>query len=262
MGLDHVRGAAMNQYHVKLDVFTGPFDLLLHLIQKHQVDIYDIPIAQIADEFVDYLQDVELIDVELAGDFLVMAATLMQIKARMLLPRPAVDLQAEEPEDPRSELVERLLEYKRMREAAAVLRDRSEFWSHVFTREVDEVIASSAEHVPDLGGVTASELAKAFLAALSRASDAGEAVEHTVISKDRLTVAAAVRRIRLLLISEQRISFFSLFTEHSTQELVITSFLAVLELIKLGEIRVQQSGTFCDILLIPASSERCRSNEH
>lgn len=100
----------MSQYHVKLDVFTGPFDLLLHLIQKHKIDIYDIPIAQIADEFVEYLENAELVDVELAGDFLVMAATLMQIKARMLLPRPPVDAESEEPEDPRSELVERLLE--------------------------------------------------------------------------------------------------------------------------------------------------------
>lgn len=261
MGMDHVRGVAMSQYHVKLDVFTGPFDLLLHLIQKHKIDIYDIPIAQIADEFVEYLENAELVDVELAGDFLVMAATLMQIKARMLLPRPPVDAESEEPEDPRSELVERLLEYKRMRHVADILRDRSEYWSHIFTREIDVVIQSSDEHVPDLGGVTASDLAKAFLVALSRAQDAAED-EPAVISRDRLPVATVLRRIRLRLRLEHRVSFFSLFDDNATRELVITAFLAVRELIKLGEITARQSGPFCDIELTLVSSERGRSDEH
>lgn len=255
MGIENLRNAAMKKhFQIKLDVFSGPFDLLLHLIQKHQIDIYDIPIAQIADEFVDYLKSCEWIDVELAGDFLVMAATLMQIKARMLLPRPRTDSEAEEPEDPRSELVERLLEYKCMKEAAAVLRDRLEYWDRIFTRDVDEVIFGSSDFVPTLGGVTASDLAKALAVALSRVTDAGEVSEHAVISRDGLTLAQAVQKVRLRLMRDRKVSFFSLFDEHSTREIVIAMFLAVLELIRLGEVIAEQSGPFCDILLVLTSS--------
>ena len=183
----------MNEYHIRLDVFQGPFDLLLHLIQKHRIDIYDIPIARIADEFVDYLQRADFVDVEQAADFLVMAATLMQIKARMLVPRPRNDADSCEEEDPRSELVERLIEYRALKEAASALRERSEYWSHVFTREVDEIVRGSDEHVPDVGGVTASALASAFLKVLARAAETGMADEPTILARDRITVISEMQ---------------------------------------------------------------------
>jgi segregation and condensation protein A len=247
--LSDVRDPAMSQYQIKLEVFEGPFDLLLHLINKHQVDIYDIPIAKIADEFVEYLESAEFVDVEQAADFLVMAATLMQIKARMLVPRPAPEAEGDEPEDPRSELVLRLLEYSSMKQAASLLEERSEFWSHIFTREVDEVIPRSQEHVPDLGGVSASELARAFLAVLARAADAETDDSPAVISKERCTVAGEMLRIRRRLRYEYTVSFFSLFEPNSSKELIVTTFLALLELIKLGLVVAEQAVAFSDILL-------------
>jgi segregation and condensation protein A len=252
----------MNEYHIKLDVFQGPFDLLLHLIHKHRIDIYDIPIAKIADEFVDYLQQAEFVDVEQAADFLVMAATLMQIKARMLVPRPRTDAEADEEEDPRSELVERLIEYRALKEAASALRERSEYWSHVFAREVDEIVRGSDEHVSHVGDVTASALAKAFLAALARASENGIADEPTVIARDRVTVLSEIRRLRRLLREQGSVSFLALFGPAPPRERVVTTFLAMLELIRQGGIAVKQSVPFGDILLVFAMRRGGRAREH
>lgn len=252
----------MNEYHIKLDVFQGPFDLLLHLIHKHRIDVYDIPIAKIADEFVEYLQHAEFVDVEQAADFLVMAATLMQIKARMLVPRPRNDADTGEEEDPRSELVERLIEYRALKEAASALRERSEYWSHVFTREVDEIVRGSDERVPDVGGVTASALAKAFLAALARAAESETADEPTVIARERITVMSEIQRLRRLLKQQGSVSFFALFGPAPRRERIVTTFLAMLELIRQGEIAAKQSAPFGDILLVSVRRKGGRSREH
>src|SRR5436190_24213900 len=119
----------MEDYNVNLETFRGPLDLLLFLVKRNEVDICDIPIAKIAEQFLDYLNVLHLIDVEWAGDFLVMAATLMEIKSRMLLPRP--EELAEEEDDPRLELVRQLIEYKKFKEAAALLEEQAE---HQLTR--------------------------------------------------------------------------------------------------------------------------------
>ena len=113
-------------YQIKLDVFEGPLDLLLHLIERAEIDIYNIPIVEVTDQFLAYLQTMELLNLQMAADFLLMAATLMQIKARMLLPRPAVETEDDEEDegDPRLELVERLLEYKKVKEIASELKDK------------------------------------------------------------------------------------------------------------------------------------------
>ena len=119
-------------YEIKLEVFEGPFDLLLHLIERNQLNIYDIPIALVTDQFLAYNQTKQMLNLTVAGEFLVVAATLMQIKARMLLPKPppvTLDETEEEEEDPRSELVERLVEYKKFKEAALELRRREEEFS-------------------------------------------------------------------------------------------------------------------------------------
>ena len=125
-------------YQVQLAVFAGPLDLLLHLIERSELDIYDIPIAVIAEQFLAYLQTMELLNLEIAGEFLVMAATLMQIKARMLLPKPITldtGSDEEEEEDPRRELVDRLLEYRRFKEAAGLLRQREEEQATLYPRQ-------------------------------------------------------------------------------------------------------------------------------
>ena len=156
-------------YQVKLAVFTGPLDLLLHLIERAEIDIYNIPIVEITDQFLAYLQTMELFDLHIAADFLLMAATLMQIKARMLLPRPLVETEEEaaEEEDPRLELVERLLEYKKAKEVASRLQEREAEARRFFPRTggyfPDLEVAATAEPV---GQVTLWDLVQAFSALL------------------------------------------------------------------------------------------------
>src|SRR4030043_2048547 len=123
----------MEAYTVKVDVFEGPLDLLLHLIKQNQIDIYDIPIALVTEQYLDYIKVMKALDLTIAGEFLVMAATLMYIKSRMLLPSP-IEEEEEEGEDPRAELVQRLVEYKRFKEAAVRLSQQALLGGGVFIR--------------------------------------------------------------------------------------------------------------------------------
>src|SRR6516165_3374144 len=151
--------AAPPEYQVDLETFRGPLDLLLYLVKREEVDIRDIPIARVADQFKQYLDVLTLIDVERAGDFLVMAATLMEIKSKMLLPRPPES--AEEDDDPRLELVKQLLQYKRFKEAAALLEARAEQQSQRLARQAAAAPAS-APGLPPLKPVELWDLVSAF----------------------------------------------------------------------------------------------------
>ena len=126
-----------NKYQIKLENFEGPLDLLLHLIEKNEIDIYDIPIAKITDQYITYIRDIEQLDLDSASEFLVLAATLLAIKAKMLLPKP-IKLLEEVEKDPREELVARLLEYKKFKEAAGLLKGRENEMHKVFLRKQDE----------------------------------------------------------------------------------------------------------------------------
>src|SRR5512142_1324585 len=125
-------------YQIKLEIFEGPMDLLLHLIKKHEVDIYSIPIALITQQYLEYIELMKSLDMEIAGEFLVMASTLTHIKSRMLLP-PSENPEEEDGVDPRAELIRRLLEYKSFKEAASSLENKEETWSRVYTRLGDTV---------------------------------------------------------------------------------------------------------------------------
>jgi segregation and condensation protein A len=136
-------------YRLRLDVFEGPFDLLLYLIKKNEIDIYDIPIAKILEEFLEYVELIRVLDLEVAGDFILMASTLMQIKSRMLLPQESLALEAGEEADPRADLVRRLLEYKRFREVAGMLEQneqlqRRRYWRPVSVPTEEELAEASA----------------------------------------------------------------------------------------------------------------------
>src|SRR5437764_5127662 len=149
-------------YKVKLEVFEGPLDLLLYLIKKEEVDIYDIPIERITNQYMEYLTLMKLLNLEVAGEFLVMAATLMYIKSRMLLPvdQQITDSEAEEGEDPRWELIRQLVEYKKFKDAALQLGKREEEQSNIFVRNVDTV-AVDAKNAP-LAEVSIFDLINAF----------------------------------------------------------------------------------------------------
>lgn len=167
-------------YQVQLEVFAGPLDLLLHLIERAELDIYDIPVAAITDQFLTYLRTMESLNLEVAGEFIVMAATLMQIKAKMLVPKPITlggESEEDVEEDPRRELVDRLVEYRRIKDAALLLRQREDQQARVFSRSAGEFADQLTVAPTDkLSGLSIWDLIDAFQVILSAASAAEPAI--------------------------------------------------------------------------------------
>ncbi|MCM8761476.1 MAG: segregation/condensation protein A [Candidatus Omnitrophica bacterium] len=234
-------------YKVKLEVFEGPLDLLLYLIKKEEIDIYDIPIAKITDQYLEYLELMQLLDLNIAGEFLVMAATLMHIKSRMLLPPDQVEGEEAEEEDPRAELVRRLLEYKKFKEAANELAQKESQHKHFFARVgpgVDlENLPPSAEEFFE---ASLFDLITAFTKVLK---DIPKEVFHKVV-KDEFTVSEKIHDILHMLVNRPTIMFTELFRNTKSKVEIITTFLAILELIKIREIIVRQLSPFGDIEVI------------
>jgi segregation and condensation protein A len=232
--------ASGETYRVHLEEFDGPLDLLLYLIRKEEVSIYDIPIARLTEQYLVYLRLMEELDIDLAGEFLVMAATLIHIKSKMLLPRdPANPAEAEELEDPRQELVDRLLEHQRYKAAAEVLYERRELEREAFPREPAE-----EERVNDEVNATVFDLLTAFREIMLRA----QALVEIEIARDEVTLAQKLAEVRGLVEMHGAVSVLALFeSSKSRRELVIT-LLAILELVKLSYIRITQTEDFGDIL--------------
>lgn len=230
-------------YVVQLETFSGPLDLLLHLIQKNEVDICDIPIARITDQYLAYLKLMESLDIELAGEFIVMAATLMEIKSKMLLPpKPKAENEEEGP-DPRAELVQMLEEYRRYKEAAEMFRARMAVWSRVFPRSGD-LPADVAELAPprEYANLSVTTLMDALQQVLLEAEE-----EHGVrtILREKVTVRMKIAALwRLLRVRPDGVTFQELFTRPYTRLEVVASFLAVLELLRLGKVVVVQEHAF------------------
>ncbi len=231
-------------YKLKLDVFEGPLDLLLYLIKKDELNIYDIPIAQITGQYLEYLEMLKIFDLDIIGDFLVMAATLMQIKSRMLLP-PDPSTQEEEEEDPRDELVRRLLEYKRFKEIAAELQSKESFRQELFTRslDTDRVNELREESREIYFEVSLFDLISAFTKALKNVP---KDVIYEVM-KDEHTVDQKIHDLLHLLLEVPRVKLNDLFTRAKTKVEVIVIFMAILELIRLKEVIVVQSRAFGEI---------------
>lgn len=226
-------------YQVKLEVFEGPLDLLLHLIEEQKVDIYDIPIAKIAEAYLRYLAETPELDLESAGEFLLMAATLVHIKSRMLLPREEVAEEGETSEDPRAQLVERLLEYKRYKEAALALGEREAAQQLVFGRSGDLGPPSSPL------GLRLVDLLVAFQEVLKRA----EAEPPLVVEREEVDIGERMALLLERLKEESPIPFSSLFEKGSRRLEVIVTFLALLELLRQGLIRCRQSVPFGEIVI-------------
>jgi segregation and condensation protein A len=239
----------MMSYRVKLDVFEGPFDLLFHLIEKNEVDIYDIPIAEITQQYLQYLDQMRYFDIEIASEFLVMAATLIQIKSRMLLPRQK-DQKDEDISDPRQELVERLIEYRKYKDITGELRNREERFQRILFREPLHV-EPDAGNEPVLVNVGITDLCKAFAIVMKRYQ--GLYNDYLDFSRNlhRKTVSMVdkIRYIRSKLMYNSEISFDSLFDDAVTREDVVVTFLAMLELIRLKRIVVEQRQAFGEIVI-------------
>jgi len=232
----------MGSYKVSLDVFEGPLDLLLYLIKKDEVNIYDIPIAKILAEYLQYIELMKLLDLNVAGEFIVMAATLIQIKSKMLLP---VEEKTEEEEleelDPRAELVKKLLEYRRFKEAALLLRKKEEHRREHFVRAQQEASQEDVYFEANL-----FDLINAFTKALK---DVPKELFLEVI-KDEFTVEKKVHDILHYLIDEPKILITDLFDRAKSKLEIIAIFLSILELIRLKEIIIVQKGLFESILIM------------
>jgi segregation and condensation protein A len=232
---------------VRLPVFEGPLDLLLHLIRENKLDIYDIPIAEVTAQYLDMLGLMEAMDLEVAGEFLVMAATLMEIKSRMLLPRPpAAPVDEEDGEDPRAELVQRLLEYEQYRQVAERFRVLEEEGRRRFTRQAEP---ENEGEVP-LEELRPNDLLRALRRMLASFAEAGPPIAS--LQRERINLRLRMRELwGRLQDSEEPLSFRSLFgggLRPSRLEVIVT-FLAVLELLRLGRIRVTQSHPLADLML-------------
>lgn len=237
------------QYSVHLDKFDGPMDLLLHLVKKNEMDICDISIAVITRQYLEYIKLMKELNLEVAGDFLVMAATLLQIKSRQLLP---VDDQEEaelEEADPRNELIRRLMEYQQYKEAGMVIGARALLGREVFARSATEPVLTAAQNVEGPVEVSLFELVDVFRVLLQRIP-----VEsfHDVAPGDTLSIADCINEILALLQEQDTLQFDDLVREENTRERIIVTFLALLELCKLKLIRIFQGNEHGSIWFVPA----------
>jgi segregation and condensation protein A len=219
-------------YRVNLDIFAGPLDLLLYLVRKEEVDIYDIPIAKITDQYIRYIEMLKSLDIDLAGDFLVMASTLMQVKSAMLLPKAEPDqLQADDLTDPRVELIRQLLEYKKFKDAANLLGTAADETKKRFPRPgtiVEQLKAPDAEPTIDIEQVSVWDLLEAF-DSIMEATGASLDISHI---KDDTPIDLYQIEILHRLQTEGRMSFERIFESKPDRVVMIGLFLALLELIR------------------------------
>lgn len=236
-------------YEIKLDVFQGPLDLLLHLIEKEEVDIYNIPIAIITEKYLDYLHTLQMFNLEMVGDFLVMAATLMQIKAKMLLPQSdsnSDDIVIEGETDPRWELAQKLIEYKKIKEASLTLQELESSQSLIYTRSGGEFADKKITAATDpLKGLSIWDLVDAFKVIL----DSLEEKPIKSLPKQEVSIKQRMTEIMDLVSTNGEVFFRKVFFEVKTKLGLITCFLAVLELIRLRKISASQSIIFGEILI-------------
>ncbi len=241
--------AAPFQYKIQLDVFEGPLDLLLHLIKENQVDIYDIPVAKITDQYLQTIEVMETLNLEVAGEFLLMAATLAHIKSKLLLPP---DENQEDPEedgvDPREELVRRLLEYQKYKNVAQQLAERPLLGRDTFKREKIILPRSDTDDPPELMEVSIFKLVDAFSKVLRKL----ELASPHEVQREGITVSECVTEVasKLRQSQEGSMRFDDLFEHESSKERVVSTFLALLEMVKRGLIRVFQADSFSEIQLM------------
>jgi segregation and condensation protein A len=231
-----------DSHRIKLETFEGPLDLLLHLIRKNEVNIYDIPIALITEQYLAYIELMQELNLDVAGEFLVEAATLIHLKSRMLLPRPESGTDgAGEEEDPREALVRRLIEYQKYKAAAELLHDRENLRSAQFTRPDASVAAAAGdEYEPELE-VDLFGLLNAFRNVLQRAQ--GRA--RMVLPAEQISIEVRIQQLLGRLSEHEACGFEELFSDgDGSRPFLIVTFLALLEMIRLKLVRVFQGGAF------------------
>ncbi|MBR1567491.1 MAG: segregation/condensation protein A [Lachnospiraceae bacterium] len=240
---------------VKLQVFEGPLDLLLHLIEKNQVNIYDIPIVMITEQYLNYVNEMQRQDLDVMSEFLVMAATLINIKAKMLLPKDE-EVEEGEEEDPRAELVRRLLEYKMYKYAAAELKDMELDASYTLYKHptIPKEVASYKEEIDPVelcDGMTLNRLNEIFRMVMKKQVDKIDPIRSKfgTIEKEEVNIEDKMQEIQNQINGLKGISFRTLLEIQASKLNIIVTFLAVLELMKMGIVTVRQETLFGDIMI-------------
>lgn len=229
-----------DELRLKLGEFAGPLDLLLYLIKQEQANIFDIPIARITDEYLKYIRLMKTLDIAVAGDFLVMAATLIEIKSKMLLPKEITDEAEEEMEDPREALVRQLLEHQKFKNAAQMLYERTTVEQAVFPRgriEADENNSETNASVFDLLNV--------FQKILARHKEEVK----LEIEREEITLAEMLKNLKKRIFENKQLSLLKFFEEMHTRRELVTAFIAVLEIVRTESVKLMQEATFGDIIL-------------
>ena len=239
---------------IKLEAFEGPLDLLLHLITKDEIDIANIPIVSITNQYLEIIRDIDQMDLDFATEFIVMAATLLEIKSKMLLPeKQDVDAYEYAAEDPRQELVKRLIDYKKFKDMANLLRENEGVLDDVIFREQDD-LSVYVRNIPaetlnqSMDQTLLIEAVKRLILKMNRFDDVRQKYFQG-IKRDVYTVEEKISRVRERLIEEDSFIFSMLFNEIITKEEVVVTFLALLELLKLKEINITQDTLFGEIVI-------------
>jgi len=231
---------AQDNYTVNLEIFHGPLDLLHYLISRDEIDIYDIPIARVTRQYMQYIEMMKVLNLELAGDYILMAATLIRIKAKMLLPR---DEENEEPLDPREELVAALLEYRKFREAGEILKDKRLLEGRLYVPSGINTGIEYKEKVVLADNATLFDLLTAFKETLDRINEE----QLYEISPEELSVEDRIERILSILDQSESATFRQLFADIPRKIVAVTTLLAILELVKLRRIKIRQSLPFSEL---------------
>lgn len=243
------------EYHIHLDSFEGPLDLLLHLVEKNEMDIYNIPIAEITDQYLAYLHTMQQLQLDIASEFVVMAATLLAMKSNSLLPKPVLmeldDIydMVDEGADPRQLLMERLIEYKKFKQLALELQSKETHRSSIYTRPPGDLTPYVPEEEPNpVNGVSLYDLMDAFHKALVKAVEEEEPVAH--IPRDEVSVRDRMLEIIDVLGTNGGVALFSaLLSSYKRRSELVVTFLAILELIKGNKIMCIQTSLFSEIEL-------------
>lgn len=251
---------------VKLEVFDGPLDLLLHLIEKNKVDIFDIPIVIITEQYLEYVSNMDTKDMDVMSEFLVMAATLVRIKSKMLL--PAEEEHEEETEDPRQELVERLLEYKMYKYASFELKDRQVDAGKVFYKEptLPEEVKNYKEDVDYddlLSDVTLTKLQNIFDSVMQKQVDKIDPIRSSFgkIEKEEINIEDHMIFLEEYAMLHGTFSFRKILENGKGKSYIIVTFLGILEMMKTGKIRIEQKELFEDIMITYQPSKKQQKQE-
>ncbi|MCL2611082.1 MAG: segregation/condensation protein A [Defluviitaleaceae bacterium] len=242
------------ELNLKFESFEGPIELLYHLIKKNEIDIYDIPIATLTDQYLEYIENFPK-NMEIMSSFILMAATLLEIKSKMLLPSNKPE-SLESEEDPREELVKKLIEYKKFKEVSEYFRARSESFNNAIFKEPEkEVLSLFKGYKIDVSevlyGVTVEGLFDLFRDIITRKDEKIDKIRSSFnsVQKDTFTIDEKIESIKLCLKMEKSLSFRGLFSQKCTKIEVVVTFLALLELIKTKTVTISQQDTFSDITI-------------